>query len=156
MTGEPTSDVQSHGANRVDRGPQLLRYAGVAYILWLAIRSLRSALRAGAPPPARPVQGGELRTFLGGALLHLTNPKAVVSWGAVYAVAVPPGSGPVELASIWALLITASATVFFGYALLFSAAAAMERYLRLRRWIEGAFGLLFGGAALALATARPA
>lgn len=32
------------------------------------------------------------KAFLGGLMLHITNPKAILSWGAVYAVAIPPGA----------------------------------------------------------------
>ncbi len=134
---------------------EALRYAGAAYILWLAVKSLRSALRTGAPTIRAAVKGGFGRTFLGGALLHLTNPKAIFSWGAVYAVAAPADAAPVDLAAIWLLLIAGSNLVFFGYALLFSTEAAMARYLRLRRWFEGAFALLFGGAAATILAARP-
>ncbi|MGF1501567.1 MAG: LysE family transporter [Paracoccaceae bacterium] len=136
---------------------ETLRYVGAAYIMWLALRSLRSALRpsslpnAAALPSTRPE-----RAFVHGLLLHLTNPKAIFSWGAVFAVAVPVGAGPSTIIGVWLLLLTGSVLVFFGYALLFSRPSMMARYLRARRWIEGAFGLLFGGAAIALVTAGPA
>jgi len=134
---------------------EALRSIGALYILWLAVRAARSAMRPGDPRLAKAAPRSLGRAYLGGALLHLTNPKAIFSWGAVFAVAVPASAGPESIAFTWAFLLTGSVLVFFGYALLFSRAAAMARYIRLRRWFEGAFALLFGGAAAALLAARP-
>lgn len=136
---------------------EALRYLGAAYILWLAVRALRSALRASdLPPGAGAGVPHAPRAFATGLLIHLTNPKAILSWGAVFAVAVPVGAAPATLAGVWVFLLSGSVLVFFGYAVLFSHPGMMARYLRARRGIEGAFGVLFGGAGIALLTARPA
>ncbi|MEM8754631.1 MAG: LysE family transporter, partial [Pseudomonadota bacterium] len=126
---------------------EALRYAGAAYILWLAAKSARSAMRAGPPGEGAAAPRAPRAAFLKGLALHLTNPKAIFSWGAVFAVAAPQGGAAGDLALIWAVLLTGSVLVFFGYARLFSTAGAMARYARLRRWFEGAFAILFGGAA---------
>ena len=47
-----------------------------------------------------------------------------------------------------------SAAIFTGYALLFSHGRIARAYLRLRRWFEGAFALLFAGAGLRVLTTR--
>ncbi|MGF1444868.1 MAG: LysE family translocator [Pikeienuella sp.] len=136
---------------------EALRYLGVAYILWLAFRSLSSALDARPLSESRGLRSPSAgRAFVAGLLLHLTNPKAIFSWGAVFAVAVPAGAGPATIFGVWLFLLTGSALVFFGYALAFSRDGMMARYQAARRWIEGAFGVLFGGAAIALLSARPA
>jgi len=135
---------------------QVLRYAGGAYILWLALRSARSAMRPGIPEAGHAVPRSLRRAYLSGAVLHLANPRAIFAWGAVFAIAIPTDAGAGTIAFIWAFLLTGSVLVFFGYALLFSRKAAMARYIRLRRWFEGAFALLFGGAAIAVLSARPA
>jgi len=133
---------------------EALRVIGAAYILWLGIKSLRSAMKPGAPGHAAAMPADFKRAFLGGLMLHVANPKAILSWGAVYAVAVPPGSGWVELAGVGLFLFSGSILVFVGYALLFSTEAAMRRYINARRWFEAAFGVLFGGAAIAILSAR--
>ncbi len=131
---------------------ELVRYAGAAYLLYLALKSLRSAWRGGARP-ARPAGGsGGRGLFVKGLLLHLTNPKAILSWGSVYAIALAPGA---PLSAVWALfsvLICASVCIFFGYALLFSVPPVAAAYARSRRWFELAFGALFGGASLKILT----
>src|SRR5437763_1516577 len=58
-----------------------VRFAGAAYLVWLGIRLIRApghAIDAGAPPLAPP-RGG---FFLQGMLVLLTNPKALVFFGA--------------------------------------------------------------------------
>ena len=131
-----------------------LRIVGALYILWLAFKSIRSAMKPGAPALAAAMPAEPRRAFFGGLTLHITNPKAILSWGAVYAIAVPPGSGVAEIAGVGAFLFSGSILIFVGYALLFSTEAAMRRYAAARRWFEALFGVLFGGAAIAILTAR--
>jgi threonine efflux protein len=47
-----------------------------------------------------------------------------------------------------------SAVIFTGYAWLFSNGRITRGYLRLRRWFEGAFAVLFAGAGLKILTSR--
>lgn len=135
-----------------------LRIVGAIYILWLAFKSIRSALRPtvrpSAPTMAAAMPAAPRKAFFGGLMLHITNPKAILSWGAVYAVAVPPGSSVAELAAMGLFLFSGSIIIFVGYALIFSTETAMRRYISLRRWFEAAFGVLFGGAAIAILSAR--
>ena len=131
-----------------------MRIVGALYILWLAFKSIRSALRPGAPTMAAAMPAAPRKAFFGGLMLHITNPKAILGWGAVFAVAVPPGSSLAELAAMGLFLYSGSIIVFVGYALLFSTEAAMRRYVSLRRWFEAIFGVLFGGAAIAILSAR--
>lgn len=133
---------------------EALKIAGAVYILWLAAKSLRSAMRPGVSTlgAAAPAEAG--RAFFSGLTLHLANPKPILGWGAIYAVVTPPGAGFWDLASTGLILFTGSILVFVGYALLFSTEAAARRYAGARRWFEAVFGVLFGGAALAILTTR--
>ncbi|WP_316014758.1 LysE family translocator [Roseobacter sp. HKCCA0434] len=125
-----------------------LRILAALYLGWLAWKSAKSALRRGNPPvrasDARALKGSYLR----GLALHLTNPKAIFFFGALYTVGLPVGTSGPELVSVVVLMASLSATIFFGYALLFSTPRAQAVYLRARRWIEGAVAILFAGAAL--------
>ncbi len=131
---------------------EVIRYLGAAYLLFLAVKSLRSAAYPKRSSKAGPIHSGRL--FLRGLLLHLTNPKAVLSWGSIYAIALPSGAGPVAVWSLFGLLFCTSMIVFWGYALLFSTPKIAMAYGRMRRWFDLAFGLLFGAASLKLLTAR--
>jgi threonine/homoserine/homoserine lactone efflux protein len=131
---------------------EVIRYLGAVYLLFLAVKSLRRAMdlvtvSGGAGPVPR-------KLFLKGLLLHLTNPKAILSWGSVYAIALPPGSAPAAVWEMFALLLAASAAVFLGYAVLFSSSAIARGYSAARRWFDLTFAILFGVASMKILTAR--
>lgn len=130
---------------------ELLRYAGAAYLLYLAAKSLRTAWKnTYSTAPAEAPKA----LFRKGLLLHLTNPKAILSWGSIYAVAVAPTAPPQTVWLLFTALIYASMVVFFGYALLFAAPPIARGYRKLRRAFDTAFGLLFGAASLKIMTLK--
>ncbi|MGB7244925.1 MAG: LysE family transporter [Sulfitobacter sp.] len=130
---------------------ETIRYVGAAYLMFLAWKSLRSAW-IGTTLAMREVPRRAL--FTKGMLLHLTNPKAILAWSAIYAIALVPGAAPSAVWSLFASLSCASAVVFFGYAVLFSWAPIARRYMRAKRWFELSFGVLFGFAGFKILTAR--
>lgn len=130
---------------------EVVRYAGALYLLWLAFKSLRSAWQ-GNLPKAQDVSRKQL--FVKGLLLHLTNPKAILGWGSIYAIALSPSAGMGDVWGLFACLITVSAFLFPSYALIFSSPPIARGYLRLKRWFDAAFGLLFGAASVKILTVR--
>lgn len=131
-----------------------LRYVGAAYLLYLAIKSMRSALTPHAPQLQKAYSGTPLELVGKGMLLHLTNPKALLGWGAIYTIAATPNAGTGELFRIFGFLMAGSCMVFFGYALLFSTPRVVAGYQKMRRWFEGAFAILFGAASLKILTTK--
>ncbi len=125
-----------------------MRYLGAAYLLFLAFKSLRSALKKDVQIKAKIAEGSLGKVYLKGLLIHLTNPKAVLAWGSVFALVLPPAAPMADLFRLQAILMVASASVLFLYALLFSSAAAIRVYERARRWFELTFAALFGVASL--------
>ena len=130
---------------------ETLRYIGAAYLLYLALKSLRSAWRN---TPHSCDQNASARPFRKGMMLHLTNPKAMLGWGSIYAIALMPDAGAQAVWTLFACLITASATVFWGYALIFSSKPIAAGYAAAKRWFELVFGILFGLASLKILTVR--
>jgi len=131
---------------------EIVRYAGALYLLYLAVKSLRSAFR---DDPILQVQAGRGGFFRRGFLLHLTNPKAVLGWGSIYAIALVSDA---EASAVWALfgsLLLCSMTMFCGYAIIFSTPLIAKGYARSKRWFELIFGMLFGAASIKLLTFRP-
>ncbi|MEM8979878.1 MAG: LysE family transporter [Pseudomonadota bacterium] len=132
----------------------VIKYIGAGYLLFLAFKSLKSAWSGSGLDAQAGKRGSARQVFTQGALIHITNPKAILSWGAVYAVALPPGASQGAVFALFALLYTGSILVFIGYAFLFSTPGIVRVYARAKRWFELAFGVLFGAAALRLLTAR--
>ncbi len=130
---------------------ELVRIAGALYLLYLAFKSLKNAVK---PKAAATVKASDRNLFVKGMLLHLTNPKAVLGWGSVYAIALPAGAELFAVFNLYLILITASACVFLGYGFLFSTEPVSRVYRSLRRWFDLAFAVLFGAASMKLITSR--
>ena len=130
---------------------EIIRYLGAGYLLYLAVKSLRSALKGGG----LAMQSVSVeRLFVKGFLIHITNPKAILAWGAIYAIALPAGAGAAQVWQLFGLLIVTSMFVFFGYGILFSNPAIVRAYTAAKRWFDGIFAALFGAASLKILTAR--
>ena len=133
---------------------EVIRYLGACYLLFLAFKSARSALTPGALTTRR-VSTPTLKAAYGkGLALHLTNPKAILFFGSLFGVGIPPGSSPLALAIVIAAVGLQSFLVFHGYAFLFSSPPMMAGYAKLRRWFEAVFAVAFGAAGFKILTAR--
>jgi len=132
---------------------EIIRYFGAAYLMFLAYKSARSALSK-KDIEVRAMNGNLTALYSKGLALHVTNPKAILFFGSLYSIGVPPGSSLADLAIIIAAVGLLSFCVFHGYALLFSSATMTRAYMRLRRWFEGAFAIGFGVASFKILTAR--
>ena len=133
----------------------VIRYAGACYLGWLALKALRSALKPGEScAPGTPFRGSFGALFAKGAAIHLTNPKAILSWGAIYTIVANADATLATLFAFFGLFYAASVLVFVGYALLFSSARIANAYVRARRGFDAAFAGFFGFASISILTAR--
>jgi threonine efflux protein len=132
----------------------VLKILGGLYLLWLGLRSARSAWSAKPPPAAAAVSGSLRRTYLRGAAMHLTNPKAIFVWMSIVSMALPAGAQARDAWQVVAGCGMLGFCIFLGYALLFSAPLARRVYARLRRWFEGTLALVFGYAGLRMLWSR--
>lgn len=133
---------------------ELVRYLGAGYLLYLAFRSARSAMTPGTIK-VRPVVARSLAAaYAKGLAIHLTNPKAILFFGSLYAIGIPQQASFADLALVICAVGLQSILIFHGYALLFSSAPMMAGYARLRRWFEAVFAMAFGAASLKILTAR--
>lgn len=132
-----------------------IRYLGAAYLMWLAIKAARSAY-AGSRLATKPLPAiTPRRAYAKGLALHLTNPKAVLFFGALYAIGLPAGTSPAALGIVIAAVGTQSLIVFYLYAIIFSSAPMTAAYARAKRWFEAFFALAFGAIALTVLRAQP-
>ena len=121
-----------------------LRWAGVAYLVWLGIATWRAPVRDGVGTARAP------RAFLHGAMIAALNPKTLL-----FNAAFLPQFMPADPAALDAIAV---AGVFLGvivvgdclWALFASAARRwLERHARFRNRLTGGF-LVAAGAGLAL------
>ncbi|MCR4267708.1 LysE family translocator [Nitratireductor sp. ZSWI3] len=133
----------------------LIKFAGAAYLLWLAYKSFRAALSSQSDIPRGLEDYQKAKhLYLRGLIIQLSNPKAALTWIAIMSLAVREGS------PLWVgpAVVAGCLVISFGghmiYALLFSAPPVGRVYLRARRWIQGGLGAFFCFASWKLASAR--
>lgn len=133
----------------------VLKVLGGLYLLYLAVRSLRSALKGSNPIQPQSHSRADVKTnYLKGMLLHLTNPKAPLVWMATLSIGLGDDA-PISflMMAIGACSIVAVG-IFVGYAVLFSTPVAARAYTKSRRPFETVMAILFGAAALRILTTR--
>lgn len=130
-----------------------LRLAGAAYLIWIGYKLIRSSGTIDAGDSAPTPRGG---FFLQGFLVILSNPKALLFFGAFIPQFVDPGRDYVLQVILLGATFMAVATVLDAtYAILSGGAGAFltRQRVRLVSRISGAF-LIGGGVWLALTRAR--
>ena len=133
---------------------EVLRYAGAAYLMLLAVKSARSAMTRSTRVVRARTEPSSVRTYVKGLALHLTNPKPILFFGSLYTLGVSPSTSLPELALVILAVGAQSTMIFTSYAWLFSIARVAQGYLRLRRWFEAAFAMIFAAASLKVLTSR--
>ena len=133
---------------------EILRYFGACYLLYLAIKSARSALTKIDSAPATAAAPCPRQAYTKGLALHLTNPKAILFFGSLFAIGIPPDAPVSSLVVVIIAVGLQSLCVFHGYALLFSCPPIVNGYRKLKRWFEALFAIAFGAAGLKILTAR--
>jgi threonine/homoserine/homoserine lactone efflux protein len=115
-----------------------IRWAGGAFLLWLALGALRSAWRGGQVD--EPKSAGAAGGFWTGLALMLLNAKAGFFWVSLTGVLLGPGLplGTAGLAVGVAVLLSLMWHAFL--ALAFSGRRLTQLYARARRGIEGLLG----------------
>ena len=131
-----------------------LKYIGALYLGYLALKSFRSAWQGNTAKEQAALNGSLKSVFAKSLAIHLTNPKAILGWGAIYAIALPQEAPTSALLLMFAQLICVSCVVFIGCGILFSNRWIVERYRRARRGFEIGFGVLFGAASLKILTTK--
>ncbi len=133
---------------------EAIKYAGACYLIYLSYRSLRAAMANAPAQIAKVAEANMGATYVRGLLIHLTNPKAILFFAALYSLGVPAGIDLGGLLSVIFMLGVISATIFLGYAVLFSSSLVRHWYLKLRRFFEVVFAVLFGVAGFKLLAAK--
>lgn len=133
---------------------EVIRYIGVCYLMYLAYNSAKAAVsnsETAIPALANKTLSGAYRR---GLFLHLTNPKAILFFGSLYSIGVPPGTPLSGVMVVFLSVGALSATIFVGYGVLFSSAAFARAYSRLHRLFNSVFALAFGSAGVKILFTR--
>jgi len=134
---------------------EVIRWAGVGYLLYLAWGLLRDSGGPASDQPSATRQYSSL--FVQGLLTNLLNPKAVLFFLALLPQFVDPARGlvPIQIAILGLELMVIALAVFLSVAY---AAGALGRGLarspRLMRWQSRIFGGALASVALWLALAE--
>jgi len=130
-----------------------VRFAGAAYLVWLGIRLLRSSGSLVTPQAAQKPRVG---FFLQGFLVMMSNPKALLLFGALFPQFINPNGNYVQ--QVLLLGVTAMVIAFVSdsaYAILSGHAAGLLSTRRVRLLSRGSgLCLIGGGAWLALSRSR--
>jgi threonine/homoserine/homoserine lactone efflux protein len=128
-----------------------IRWAGAAYLLWLAWRIWRAPTNA--PEDAIAARGGGPRLFLGALSLTLGNPKVIVFFLSIMPLIVDVHSmNATAFAEIAVIMPFVLAPALTGYALAANRARALFRSPRAMKIVNrGAAGVM-ASAAVAVAT----
>jgi threonine/homoserine/homoserine lactone efflux protein len=126
---------------------------GGLYLLWLAFKSGRNALATATASVLQVDRTPTLmRVYARGAMLHLTNPKAILVWVSI--VALSSSSTGSSHSAVIPGCAAIGCVVFGGYAVLFSTDSARRIYVRTRRAMEGCLAVVFGIAGIRLLASR--
>jgi threonine/homoserine/homoserine lactone efflux protein len=130
----------------------VLKFAGAAYLLYLAFRMWTARVEVDAKP-AMPQARGPAGLFFAGLSLTLGNPKVMAFYLALLPNLIDLGRvglvGYTELASVCVLVLT---VVFGAYAVAAARARALFRSAPAVRLLNRTGGALMAGAAVAVAT----
>ncbi|MBL3567925.1 LysE family translocator [Rhodovulum sp. BSW8] len=131
---------------------QIVKFAGVAYLLYLAWQAVRQggALQIGE----RAGRDGFFRIALRGALINILNPKLSIFFLALLPpfLSGNPATATAEMLALGGIFMGLTLAVFLGYGLF--AAAARDRLLasaRVMAWMNRGFAAVFAGLGLKLA-----
>jgi threonine/homoserine/homoserine lactone efflux protein len=128
----------------------LLKWAGVAFLVWMAWQLWTAPARAIEDMPPAPTS---TRSFAAGLMLALGNPKTMLFFVALLPTLLPLDR--LSLATIGALALTAAAVmslILAAYAVLTLRLRDRLKSARAVRAVNRTSGLLLAGAAAAIAT----
>lgn len=96
-----------------------LRFAVAAYLGWLAFKPARAAFRTRAVNGTQP-NPRTTGSYMRGLLIHLTNPKAILFFGALYAFGLQVGATTGTVLLTTGAVVLQSILIFVGLAVMFS------------------------------------
>ncbi|WP_433512290.1 LysE family translocator [Nonomuraea sp. CA-143628] len=131
----------------------VIKYAGVAYLVWLGVRKLMNRTSASAEETVEVETHSKRRMFWEGFVVNVLNPKTAIFFLAFLPQFTDPAAGPVapQILVLGLLWMGLGMTTDGTYALLSSALAGrVRRSTRARRRLDIGSGLVYLGLAALL------
>ncbi len=127
---------------------EAIRWMGVAYLVWLAWRTLRTPVTGRERPAVRPA-----RAFRDGLVVNLTNPKVILFILAFVPQFVDPAAPVLPQFLLFGAIISAGGFVVNGLVGVFSGGLGrtLARNPRVERGLQLFTATVFGGLAVRLA-----
>ncbi|GKX53535.1 threonine export protein RhtC [Budvicia aquatica] len=133
----------------------LIVVCGGAYLCWVGISLIRSALRNKPVEAVAEVNGSHHNhTFLRGLFTNLSNPKVLIYFGSVFSIYVGDDIASSTRWGLFALIAVETLIWFTLVAFVFALPKMRAGYQRFANWIDGLAGCLFGGFGLYLVFSR--
>ncbi|MCR8725572.1 LysE family translocator [Frigidibacter sp. ROC022] len=125
-----------------------LKLIGAGFLLWIAYMLWRHAAEPLPAPEAGAAPRGALAAMRFGLLTFATNPKTAVFFSAVFVGLIPADTPLGWRLAVLAAVFTNEVLWYLVVARVFSLSAPRNIYLRLKRWLDRAFGALIAALAL--------
>lgn len=132
----------------------VLKVAGGLYLAYLGIRIWRSAKQPLETHAVAAATRGEpsLRSFLLGFTTQISNPKTAIVYASVFAAFLPAHASFAFKGAIAAAVFCIESGWYMVVALVLSASAARNAYLRCKHWMDRAAGGIMVALGLKLVT----
>lgn len=128
-----------------------LKVLGGLYLLWLAFALWRTAAQPIAVPKTAEGRPRSVRrSFTLAAVTQLSNPKAAIVYGSIFAAFLPPQVPVWTFVVLLPAIFAIEAGWYTIVALVFSADRPRAVYLRWKRWFDRAAGSVMGALGLRL------
>lgn len=135
----------------------VVKWAGVAYLVWLGFVTWRAPVRVFYAPTDTPPPGAARDVFLRGFLVNITNPKGIVFYVAVLPQFIDVARPQlVQYAILGLTTLVVDLIVMAGYIALAARVLSVMRDPDHLRWVNRILGGAFVGAGAALAAFRRA
>jgi threonine/homoserine/homoserine lactone efflux protein len=128
---------------------EILKWAGAAYLMWLAWQAVKPGARSPFEPRALPVDTPR-KLFTMGFLTNLLNPKVAIFYISFFPQFIDPGRGSVFVQSVTLGLTQTAVSFTVNLLIAISAAGIAAWFARNRAWMA-AQRYLMGGVLGALA-----
>jgi threonine/homoserine/homoserine lactone efflux protein len=129
----------------------VLKLAGGAYLIYLALRIWRGAREPVAIPPTAAFKSNSLpRSFSVALMTQLSNPKTAVAYASVFAALLPPAVPAWMILALPPLIFLIETSWYAVVSLVFSSDRPRSAYVRVKAWIDRVTALVIGGLGLRL------